>query len=74
MNAKESSELIAAAGGSVPFARLINLDPSIKGVTQRVNNWKFRGIPAGVILDNLPAINQLKERLSNQDDPGELAA
>lgn len=63
MDAKRSTMLIAVAGGDAAFARLIGLNPEEKGIAQRVNNWKRRGIPAGVVLDNLETIRGLEERL-----------
>lgn len=68
MNPKRSEQIIEAAGGDAAFARLLGLDTAKKGTTQRVNNWKRRGIPAGVVLENLEVIRQLEQQA------GEMAA
>lgn len=68
MEPKRSEQIIEAAGGDAAFARLLGLDTAKKGTTQRVNNWKRRGIPAGVVLENLDVIRQLEQQA------GELAA
>lgn len=43
------SKIIEALGGSANLARLLGYG---KYGTQRVNNWKIRGIPAFAILNN----------------------
>jgi len=40
--------LIESLGGPAKLAKLLGFDPD--GGTQRVQNWKVRGIPAGVRL------------------------
>lgn len=62
MDAEQTKSLIAAAGGDSAFAKLLGLD-SGPGYQQRVNNWKRRGIPASVVLENYDLIQQLQERL-----------
>src|SRR5688572_8443865 len=47
MTPKESSRLIAAAGGDHEFATLLGIADR-KNYRQRVNNWKRRGIPSDV--------------------------
>lgn len=46
------SALIDTLGGSAEVARRIGLDPT-SGGTQRVNNWKMRGIPSAIRLAHL---------------------
>lgn len=58
MDANLSRQVIDAAGGCVAFARLIRIDAA-PGVAQRVNNWRTRGIPAQVVLDNIDLIREL---------------
>lgn len=62
MNAQETSQLIDAAGGDSAFARLIGLDKR-PGFQQRVNNWKRRGMPASVVLENKQKIDRLRRRI-----------
>lgn len=57
-------QIIAAAGGASAFARLIGLDLSRAGTQQRVHNWKTRGIPPRVVLENLEVIQQLEHCLT----------
>jgi hypothetical protein len=61
MTPNESARLIDAAGGSARLAELIGLG-SEDGARQRVNNWRRRGIPADVILEN----RELFERLQRE--------
>lgn len=63
MDPKLSSQLIEATGGGAAFARLLGLDPAKKGTTQRVNNWKRRGIPASVVLANIKVIRKLEKEV-----------
>jgi hypothetical protein len=44
--------VIDELGGSTELARKLGLDPARGGV-QRVENWKYRGIPAAVRLQHL---------------------
>lgn len=67
MEPNESAKVIAAAGGDAAFAKMIGLDPTAKGICQRVNNWKRRGIPATVVLENLKTIRQLEKQAANAD-------
>ncbi len=60
MNPIRSSQLIKAAGGDTAFALLLGLDTSKKGTTQRVNNWKRRGIPDSVVLNHIDVIRKLE--------------
>lgn len=63
MEPAESARIIEEAGGSRAFAKLI-------GVADRphhhqlVNNWKVRGIPASVVLENLDLIRKLQLQLA----------
>lgn len=59
MDANETTRIIAAAGGDAKFARLLGID-AYPGYQQRVNNWKRRGIPPGVVLDHYEAIQKLR--------------
>lgn len=68
MDPRQSARIIAAAGGDAAFAKLIGLDPNKQGNSQRVNNWKRRGIPASVVLANLRVIRQLERKA---DSPGD---
>lgn len=61
MTPKESAKLIQVAGGDKQFATLLGL-PDEPGTAQRVNNWKRRGIPAAVILDNHDVIKKLEQK------------
>lgn len=40
----DDAKLIDALGGPAELARALGYDPA-KGGTQRVQNWKYRGIP-----------------------------
>ncbi|QLG87660.1 hypothetical protein HQ393_04990 [Chitinibacter bivalviorum] len=64
MNAHLSTLIIRIAGGDTAFAKLIGLDPSKPGVQQRVHNWKSRGIPSAVVLENYQAITALKNQVT----------
>ncbi len=68
MEPNESAKVIAAAGGDAAFAKMIGLDPTAKGICQRVNNWKRRGIPATVVLENLKTIRQLEKQAAANAD------
>lgn len=59
MDKNETREIIQAAGGDRAFARLLGLDTT-PGYQQRINNWKRRGMPAAVVLDNLTTIHALQ--------------
>jgi len=48
---KIDSEIIESLGGCTAVAVLMGFDKDAGGV-QRVFNWKLRGIPAQVILNN----------------------
>lgn len=61
MDPKRSGEIIAAAGGCTAFARMIGLDPATPGVSQRVSNWRRRGIPSAVVLGNLKIVKRLEK-------------
>lgn len=69
MNPNESTKVILAAGGDAAFAKMIGLDPAAKGICQRVNNWKRRGIPASVVLENLKIIRQLEKLCPSEKIP-----
>lgn len=60
MNASEASDLIEKAGGTSAFGRLLGMDGQPRW-QQRVDNWRRRGIPPGVILDNYETIRRLRE-------------
>ena len=59
MDKNGTREIIQAAGGDRAFARLLGLDTT-PGYQQRINNWKRRGMPAAVVLDNLTTIQALQ--------------
>ena len=61
MDPKQSEQIISAAGGPAAFARMIGLDPEVPGVSQRVSNWKRRGIPSVVVLGNLRVVRRLEK-------------
>lgn len=61
MDPNKSSELIDKAGGAESFARLLGIDKT-PGFRQRISNWKRRGIPARVVLDNLKSLQALEEK------------
>ena len=56
---KTPTEIIEQFGGSAKLAALLDFD-KLNG-TQRVNNWKRRGIPSEIILKHreifLPLLN-----------------
>lgn len=54
----DHSAIIEALGGSTKVARALGFDPSIG--TQRVNNWKRRGIPARVLLNHKKFFDKAK--------------
>jgi hypothetical protein len=64
MDPRESSAIIETAGGSRAFAKLIGVD-SKPHHHQLVNNWKSRGIPAQVVLENLELIRQLQTKAAS---------
>lgn len=43
-NLHDDALLITSLGGPAELARLLGIDPRAGG-TQRVQNWKYRGIP-----------------------------
>lgn len=47
----DTKHIIDALGGAAEVARILGYDVK-KGGTQRVNNWKRRGIPLQVLLDH----------------------
>lgn len=47
---KDDAALIDALGGAAKLAHLLGFAPEVG--TQRVHNWKKRGIPARVKLDH----------------------
>lgn len=55
---KKDVELIELLGGSAKVARLLGFPDEIG--TQRVNNWKKRGIPARVKLDFQKVFSSIK--------------
>jgi hypothetical protein len=59
MTPTEARNMIAAAGGDSAFARIIGIAED-DGALQRVNNWKRRGIPAGVFLEHYEALSKLR--------------
>ena len=61
MDSIKSTQIIAMAGGVSAFALLIGLDTSQKGIQQRVQNWKSRGIPPRVVLEHLSVIRRLEK-------------
>ncbi len=60
MDPTESTRLIEAAGGATKFADLLGLTGETR--LQRVTNWKRRGIPYKVILENQAALKKLRAR------------
>jgi hypothetical protein len=63
MDPAESSAIIETAGGSRAFAKLIGVDDKPHH-HQLVNNWKSRGIPAHVVLENLELIRRLQSQIA----------
>lgn len=57
-----AAKAIAAAGGDSEFARLLGIDTE-PGYQQRVNNWKRRGIPPGVVLEHYDILKKLTASL-----------
>jgi len=57
---KRHAKLIDDLGGPAFVADLLGYDKS-KGGTQRVYNWKSRGIPSHVLLNYSNIFNKLKE-------------
>lgn len=68
MTPTESRNLIASVGGDAAFARLLGLDER-EGVTQRVNNWKRRGIPAAVVLAHYETFQRLMAEAKKASPP-----
>jgi hypothetical protein len=62
MTKEESKALIASAGGVTKFAELLGIEGEHS--KQRVNNWKHRGIPPRVILENQDLLRRLKRNAS----------
>lgn len=64
MTPDESVRIIQAAGGTRQFAELIGIceDPYYK---QRIYNWKRRGIPSRVELQNQAVIQKLAKQKTN---------
>lgn len=58
MDADLSRKVIEAAGGAMPFARLLGIDHT-PYVSSRVSNWRRRGIPAEVRADHPELIRDL---------------
>ena len=46
----DSKKVISDLGGATALAKKLGFHE--KGAAQRVQNWKARGIPAGIILQN----------------------
>lgn len=65
MDPKESTRIIEAAGGPRALAALLGFDDA-PGYRQRVHNWKTRGIPPRVILDNLALIQLLQQKVERR--------
>lgn len=61
MTPNEAAGLIDVAGGDRKFAELLGIDQQ-PGALQRVNNWKRRGMPPKVVLDNLQLIEELRKK------------
>lgn len=68
MDPAESSALIKTAGGSRAFAKLIGVADKPHH-HQLVNNWKSRGIPAQVVLENLDLIRRLQAQVAEEATP-----
>jgi hypothetical protein len=62
MTPDQSSKLIEAAGGDRAFAEMIGI-ANEDGSTQRVNNWKRRGIPPQILLDHQAVIKRLEKQV-----------
>ena len=65
MNKHDANAVIYAAGGDKAFAELIGLTNKA-GFQQRVNNWRRRGLPAQVVLNNFQVITTLQERINRK--------
>lgn len=59
MDPKETAALIDAAGGPIEFARLLGIDGD-EFVSQRVSNWKRRGLPTAIALEHYDLIQRLR--------------
>jgi len=65
-----ASDLIDALGGPALLAERLGFDPA-RGGTQRVHNWRTRGIPAAVRLAH-PEIFALPQQPTQaQPEPGQ---
>jgi len=73
MDAQQVSRLIAAAGSHKAFAEALRLPPT-RGVQQRVNNWKRRGIPAHVQLRYAKELGELAEKAARDERAESTAA
>lgn len=66
--AMDAEAVIAAAGGSSSFARQIGIFGSDPCWSQKVANWKVRGIPAEVQLAHYGTIQRLRREAGTVDD------
>ena len=62
MNAKITRRLIDHVGGPKAFAKTLGLDYTEQGQAQRINNWRTRGLPARVILNNYQLLQRLRRQ------------
>lgn len=68
MDPKQTTELISACGGDLAFARLLGLEAE-KGIRQRVNNWKRRGLPSAVALRHYEMLAAITRRQTHEQAP-----
>ena len=62
MTPKQVNRLIEHVGGTEAFARLIGIDYRAKGQPQRIANWRHRGIPDRVLLENYGLLKRLRRQ------------
>lgn len=61
---KTDAQIIDDLGGPAKVAELLGL--SAKSGTQRVHNWKTRGIPPAIRLDHLDLFGMPQANAANQ--------
>jgi hypothetical protein len=67
--AHKDSEVIAALGGVTKLAKLLRLDKQ-KGGVQRVSNWRTRGIPPKVRLENPDVFGNVVSKKRTPEEQG----
>lgn len=69
---KTDAQIIDDLGGAAKVAEMLGFDPEIG--TQRVHNWKARGIPAAIKLKHLDIFGHAMQCDCTQPPPMQEAA